>query len=512
METDFLFNQKNKRTCTCQCHFANSFCYHIDCCCCPFLCYTHESSPNVISHSMKSHESPRIIIPQKEKEFYIRSEQRNRIPKLSSKLKGKIPFIKNKKYNTFSNELNTEENNYKENKENMNEKEGKPLFRKIKVKKMNNIERIFTIPSCNSIRPKNAIDINNYYPNSVKRDKNLKQINDYEFNNDKKILVNKNFNLTNITPKNKNSSNIFSTKIGNKYSLKDKNDDIKNSQKNNDLSSETNDNRRILQNIKKEIDKTKSMVSNLKSQNKKLKNRLNQKEKYNTIAGEKEKMENNIDIFNENKEEKLEKDVIDLKNEIKEIMNKLEEYENFINLLKKRNSEQEQIIENKNKEILELMIKIGNFEKSKNINDSKQEKLNISIDEYKNMNDNLKKEILKLKLSEENKNEKIKELEINLKFEKNYSNKNQKILELLFNFYTNLKKVINYDKPKESLQSILDVITLDDFKLKLNKVEKKIIQVIEDIQIKYGHCFACDIACCTSRVDKLKNFRKKVNK
>jgi hypothetical protein len=478
----------------------------------PLYTTSYESSPNVISHSMKSHESPRIIIPQKEKEFYIRSEQRNRIPKLSSKLKGKIPFIKNKNYNTFSNELNTEENNYKENKENMNEKEGKPLFRKIKVKKMNNIERIFTIPSCNSIRPKNAIDINNYYPNSVKRDKNLKQINGYEFNNDKKILVNKNFNLTNITPKNKNSSNIFNTKIGNKYSLKDKNDDIINTQPNNDLSSETNDNRKILQNIKNEIDKAKSMIINLKSQNKKLKNRLNQKEKYNTISSDKEKTENNLNLFNENKEEKLEKDVISLKNEIKEIMNKLEEYENFIALLKKRNSEQEHIIENKNKEILELMIKIGNFEKSKNINDSKQEKLNISIDEYKNMNENLKKEILKLKLSEENKNEKIKELEINLKFEKNYSNKKQKILELLFNFYTNLKKVINYDKPKESLQSILDVITLDDFKLKLNKVEKKIIQVIEDIQIKYGHCFACDIACCTSRVDKLKNFRKKINK
>ena len=271
---------------------------------------------------MKSHESPRIIIPQKEKEFYIRSEQRNRIPKLSSKLKGKIPFIKNKKYNTFSNELNTEENNYKENKENMNEKEGKPLFRKIKVKKMNNIERIFTIPSCNSIRPKNAIDINNYYPNSVKRDKNLKQINGYEFNNDKKILVNKNFNLTNITPKNKNSSNIFNTKIGNKYSLKDKNDDIINTQPNNDLSSETNDNRKILQNIKNEIDKAKSMIINLKSQNKKLKNRLNQKEKYNTISSDKEKTENNLNLFNENKEEKLEKDVISLKNEIKEIMNK----------------------------------------------------------------------------------------------------------------------------------------------------------------------------------------------
>ena len=526
METDFVFNQKNKGICPCQCHFANTFCYHIDCCC-PFVRYTHESSPNVISHSLKSHESPRIIIPHKEKEFYIRSEQRNKIPKLPGKLKDKIHFLRNNNNNTFTNVLSSEDNDinsdknrneknlYNENKKKIFEKKGKQIFRKIKVKKNNNLERIFTIPSSNTLRPNNYIDVNKNYPNSVRRDKNMKHINDYEFNNDKKILVNKNYNLTNITPKNKNSSISFNTQITsmeNKYSLRDNNDDIKNTKQNTDYSSETNDNRRILQNIKKEIDKTKSMINNLKSQNKKLKNKLNQKEKYNTIGSEKEKTENIINLINENREEKLEKDVINLKNEIKEVMSKLEEYENFIALLKKRNSEQEQIIENKNKEILELMIKIGNFEKSKNINESKQEKLSISIDEYKNMNDNLKKEILKLKLNEENKNEKIKELEINLKFEKNYSNKKQKILELLFNFYTNLKKVINYDKPKESLQSILDVITLDDFKLKLNKVEKKIIQVIEDIQIKHGHCFACDIACCTSRVDKLKNFRKKINK
>ena len=75
----------------------------------------------------------------------------------------------------------------------------------------------------------------------------------------------------------------------NKYSLKDNNDDIKNTKQNTDYSSETNDNRRILQNIKKEIDKTKSMINNLKSQNKKLKNKLNQKKIYILLKAKKKK-------------------------------------------------------------------------------------------------------------------------------------------------------------------------------------------------------------------------------
>ena len=72
--------------------------------------------------------------------------------------------------------------------------------------------------------------------------------------------------------------------------------------------------------------------------------------------------------------------------------------------------------------------------------------------------------------------------------------------------------MINYEQSKELLQDIIDIMTVDDFKIKVDKVEKRIIQIIEDIQIKYGHCFACDIACCTSHVDKLKKFRNKIPK
>ena len=63
------------------------------------------------------------------------------------------------------------------------------------------------------------------------------------------------------------------------------------------------------------------------------------------------------------------------------------------------------------------------------------------------------------------------------------------ILEILFNFYKKLKKVINYEQSKELLQDIIDIMTVDDFKIKVDKVEKRIIQIIEDIQIKKEHFF-----------------------
>ena len=84
----------------------------------------------------------------------------------------------------------------------------------------------------------------------------------------------------------------------------------------------------------------------------------------------------------------------------------------------------------------------------------------------------------------------------------------QKLLDMLFNFYLNIKKVINFDKMKESLKNEVEKVQLEEFQIKLNRVEKKFIQIIDDIQIRYGHCLACDIACCTSHVDRLKTFRK----
>ena len=136
-----------------------------------------------------------------------------------------------------------------------------------------------------------------------------------------------------------------------------------------------------------------------------------------------------------------------------------------------------------------------------------KESLTVSTD-LRNSNDNLRKEIEKLKEILASKNGQIKEFEIKLKYENKFDTKKQKLLEILFNFYLRIKKAINFDKLKETLKDVIEIVSLDDFQIKLNKVEKRFIQIIDDIQIKFGHCFACDIACCTSHVDKLKSFRK----
>ena len=452
-------NKKCKETCSCQCHIQKSFCCYIDYCCCPFLCCNHQSNTNIIDNSYKTLESPKYLIPQKEKDFFIRSEKRIKIPLLRN---GVNDIFHNK---SITEDLNVDMDKLDKNKiqtkyysqnniKPITNKKPKPMFKKIKVNK-NNKEEIHTAPLSTTSRHKKSIDINNYYPYSVQRNKNAKQINDYEIDRIKKILVNKKLDISKINNKiNQTNPNphpkiFFKSPIGNKFEIGDKNDDIFNI-KPNCYSPETNDNRKILQNLKSEIDKTKTMIHNLKSENKKLKHKINQAENSNINNSQVNNLiDNKINSQNNINEIKCQKEIDDMKKEIIELKNKMNEYENFVAILKK---------------------------------------------------------------IEENKNNQIKELEIKLKFEKNFNNKKQKILELLFNFYQNLKKAINYDKQKVLLKDVIDIITVDDFQTKLNKFEKKVIQIIEDMQIKYGHCFACDIACCTSHVDKLKAFRKKVPK
>ena len=522
MENKFQLNQKSKKTCFCQCHLQNSLCCYVDSYCCPFLYCNHESNSNLITNSYKTLDTPRFIIPQKEKDLFIKSEKRSKIPSL----RNKINDVFRNKSNTEKIDIDIEELNKnintRYNSQNniklINNKKHKPFFKKIKVNK-NKQEKIQTIPLSTSSRHKKIIDINNYFPNSVQRNKKAKQINNYNLDRTKKIFVNKKLDLTNLNNRiNQTNPDInFSSPISIKFSLDDKNDDIINI-KQDCYSPEVNDNRIILQNLKNEIDKTKNMINNLKSENKKLKHQINQTDKNNTNNSQnnnliRDKIDNDKNNNDKNNNEiKLQNEVNNLKEEINELKNKMNEYENFVAILKQRNMEQEKIIENKSKEILDLIIKLGNYEKLIQSNETKQEQLNISNNMYKNINNNLKREILELKLKEESKNNQIKELEIKLKFEKNFNNKKQKILELLFNFYQNLKKTINYDKQKVLFKDVIDIITVDDFQTKLNKLEKKVIQIIEDMQIKYGHCFACDIACCTSHVDKLKAFRQKVPK
>ena len=422
-----------------------------------------------------------------------------------------------------------------------------------KQKKSQKKEKI-NINNCASLmldkknKPKyiNSYDLNkNSNKNSYKTFINKKSVDDIRKYNNR----NRRLNLTENLDDNYLNSNYL---IGNKFKMNNLNEDILENKKNYDIE-ESNENKIALQNLKKEIDKANSVIDNLQFENKSIKVIKKENEQLKFLKKENEELNNlkkenkklkkliygkeqnlviklnkstNTSFYNENEKEReeqnsiqkalFEKEVINLKNEISQITDKLNEYEKLISILKQKNKEQDIIIKTKDKEIQELTNELRHLENENkrrldeiNIKNDEmlKESLNISTD-LKTSNVNLKLEVEKLKEILANKNMQIKELEVKIKYDKKFENKKQKLLEILFNFYLNLKKVINIEKSKESLRNLIEVVPLDDFQLKLNKVEKKFVQIIDDAQIKYGHCLACDIACCTSHVDKLKTFRK----
>ena len=568
------FISRNQEQCLCQCHFPKTLCCSIDCCC-PCFCFLHESSPNLKSKFNHINESQPLLIPKKEKELFLKSEKdiqkkspitpiKIKVPRYFNKLNYHYPhhsenFIKspiindNNQNNTIKPKNESTHKIIKNISINNINYDDYYNYKKIKVNKKKK-DRATTCPVPDQPKkiPK-KIDMNNCIPINHNTKVKGKYINNYEINkkklkkNNEIIFINKKtidnmkynhkkLNLTNNYEENKKK---FNTLFTNKLKMGDISDDILEN-KQNYSTLETNENTLILQNLKNEIEKYKKIIKNLKIENEKLKYKLLvEKEKQKNYINNKIKIdkstntlnynnENDIDKDKEKEKEKgkqyiiqkalFEKEINNLKGEISEITFKLNEYENFISILKKRNNDQEKIIKNKDKEISKMMVKLENLEKENNIKLNEinikkieiiKEKENISND-YKKDNDNLRKEIIKLNEIILNKDKTIKELEIRNKYEKKYDSKKQEILELLFTFYINVKKIINYDKVKESLRDLIEIIDINDFEYKLNRIEKKIKQVIDDIQIKYGHCFACDIACCTSHVDKLKTFRKNI--
>jgi hypothetical protein len=383
--------------------------------------------------------------------------------------------------------------------------------------------------------------MNNCLPTINTKKEKVKYINNYEINKNnksrnKEIFINKTLNDDIKNNSNKKFSSTkhseekrfnFNTMLESKLKMTDLSDDII-EVKPNCRTIDNDGNKLIVDKLKNEIDKTKQIIHILKNENEKLKIELYYYKEQNTNKNKikKENKSTNTPNYKENENEKnkkenydkelFEKEINNLKNEISEVTFKLNEYENFITILKKRNVDQEKIINNKDKEIFDLKVKLENIEKDNknklnelNIRSIEmiKEKDNISSD-YKLNNETLKQEIIKLQEMLQNKHNRIKQLEIKMKYEKNFDNKKQKLLELLYEFYVKIKKIINFDKFKESFRDIIEIMPVDEFETKLNQVGKKIKQIIDDIQIKYGHCFACDIACCTSHVNKLKSFRK----
>ena len=253
------------------------------------------------------------------------------------------------------------------------------------------------------------------------------------------------------------------------------------------------DNNDTNENLKQKIDEKNMKIKMLQRENEILKKKL----KKQNLKIEKE---DNIS---------LDKAILDLKKEIQDISNKLKGCIKYNDSLVQKNKELENIILNKDNEIKILSLKIEEFsEKITNID-------NIIINEqtletmFKTENNKLKEEINKLKQCLIEKEKLIKDLEFKLKCGDKINRKKQQILEVLFDFYIKIKNEINFEKNKDTLKELIEVQTIGFLQEKTEKLVKRLKLILDNIQIKFGHCFACDIACCTSHVDKMKYFRKK---
>ena len=220
--------------------------------------------------------------------------------------------------------------------------------------------------------------------------------------------------------------------------------------------------------------------------------------------------------------EELESENNKLRQALSDAMNKNHEKDNIILNLKNNINDLQLAMHDKDNEINDLLVNMKRLEQDANneidklknkIDDMNREKEALIRNFQKEIND-LNNEIRNLnnKLADEER--KVKELQNKIKNMKRFDDKKQKLLDNLFNFYNSINKLLNTNTangkapPKELLTEIVNLATNEEFKEKLDKIEDKLKQFIDNYKLKFGECFACDIACCTSEVDRLKYFRK----
>ena len=219
------------------------------------------------------------------------------------------------------------------------------------------------------------------------------------------------------------------------------------------------------------------------------------------------------EIQNENNE---------LRQRLNEEIKKNNQKDNIISNLKEQLNDLQNIIHDKDRQIQDLLQQMRQLEQDANneiaklknkIDDLIREKEALIRDFQREIND-LNDEIRRLNHLLEDERRKVKELENKIKTMKRFDDKKQKLLETLFNWYNVMNRLLNTNTangkvpPKINLNDVINLETIDEFKDKLDQIEEKLSQFISDMKLKFGECFACDIACCTSEVERLKYFRK----
>ena len=230
----------------------------------------------------------------------------------------------------------------------------------------------------------------------------------------------------------------------------------------------------------------------------------------------------NIKNIDRVKFDELEKENNELRNYLNDALNKNNEKDTYILNLKDDLNNLQKAMHDKDREMNDLIVNMKRLEQDANNElDKLRNKIEDIIRDKEAMKRNYEKEIndlnnvirdLNNKLSDEE--HKVKELLNKIKNMKRFDDKKQSLLESLFNWYNNINKLLNTNTannkapPKDVLNDIINLTTNEEFKDKLDQIEDKLKQFIDNYKLKFGECFACDIACCTSEVERLKYFRK----
>jgi len=230
----------------------------------------------------------------------------------------------------------------------------------------------------------------------------------------------------------------------------------------------------------------------------------------------------NIKNIDKVKFEELENENNELRQMLNDAIKKNNEKDTIILNLKDNLMQLQNAMHDKDREINDLILNMKRLEQEAN---NELEKLKNQIEEIQREKEAMarkyEKEIndlnniirhLNNKLADEER--KVKELLNKIKNMKRFDEKKEKLLENLFNWYNNINKLLNTNTvsgkapPKDLLSDIVNLQTNEEFKAKLDQIEDKLKQFLDNYKLKFGECFACDIACCTSETDRLRYFRK----
>ena len=544
------FRKQNNLNCQCQCHFPNNImCQITQCCHC--IC-NYDNPIQGISNNTSINFSPNLSCSiYNNKNFSSSNSSLNSFKNVKPRnLNMMCSFSTN--YNSRNDSLNFQNsgiNNYNKSGKNyylmrkmQNQQVQPPRLRRNISQPNFNINKDSLINDNSNIIQQEPYNNNNdspYKNNKTNNNINISNpnntINMNESNNplpqpnnfnDNDIIYNNN-NLTynykeNQTNQNNNFNNsklIKNNNLQNDINNNDNNNNNNNGNNNNNNNDNNNNNNNNNNNkkdkLKSELERAHNYMSFLEKHNNFLKSQRND-------AMNKLSAKENIKNIDRVKCDEIQNENIELRKRLNDEIKKNKQKDIYISDLKEEINNLKNIIHDKDHQIGDQILNIRKLEQDANneinklknkIDDIHRQKEVIIRDFQKKVND-LNNDLRKMNKSLEDEKRKAKELDNKLKTIKRFDDKKQKLLETLFNWFNNMNKIMNRNTvngkvpPKEILNDVINLQTVDEFKDKLNQIEEKMGQLIEDMKLKFGECFACDIACCTSEVDRLKYFRK----